>query len=106
VLGEKAGRLDQEPGPGLASLIVQDLADGDPGAVIDGRVHGVMADAWTSRGGGAAVGAVAAPIGDPAQLLDIQVDQLAWPLALVAPDDAAGPVGAGKPVPAVAAQHP
>ena len=52
------------------------------------------------------MGAVAATVGDPAQLLDIQVDQLAGPFALVAHDRAAGPVGVDQPVQAVAAQHP
>jgi hypothetical protein len=35
--GEEAGCLDQEPGAGLGGLVTQDLAEGDPGAVIDRR---------------------------------------------------------------------
>jgi hypothetical protein len=50
--------------------------------------------------------AVAATIGDAAQLLDVKVDQLAGMLALVAHDRAAGPVDAGQPVHAVAGQDP
>jgi hypothetical protein len=49
---------------------------------------------------------VAATVGDAAQLLDVQVDQLARPLALVADHDPAGPVGVGKPAHVMAAQHP
>ena len=51
------------------------------------------------------MGAVAATVGDAAQLLDVQVDQLAGVLALVAYDHPAGPVGVGKAAQVVAAQH-
>jgi hypothetical protein len=44
MLGEEAGRLDQEPGAGRTGLVRQELAEGDPGAVIDGRVNIVLAD--------------------------------------------------------------
>jgi hypothetical protein len=59
VLGEEPGRLDQEPGSGGAGLIAQDLAEGDPGAVIDSRVDIVVADAPTPSCLGPAVGAMA-----------------------------------------------
>jgi hypothetical protein len=76
VLGEEAGRLDQEAGRGLAGLISQDLAEGDPGAVIDGRVDIVVADAPTPWGGcGPAMELVPTAVRDAAQLLDIDVDQ-------------------------------
>jgi hypothetical protein len=45
VFGEEGGCLDQEAGRGGGLLISQDLAEGDPGAVIDGRVDVVIADA-------------------------------------------------------------
>jgi len=76
VLGEEGGRLDQEAGRGLAGLISQDLAEGDPGAVVHGRVKVVIADAPAPRPVGPAVDPVAASLGDPAQLLDVDVDQL------------------------------
>jgi hypothetical protein len=75
--------------------------------VVDGRVDVVLADPPTpwSRGG-AAVDAVAATIGDAAQLLDIQVDQLAGSLSLIAADHPTGrPVHPGQPTQAMADQH-
>jgi hypothetical protein len=49
---------------------------------------------------------VAATVRDAPELLDIQVDQLARVLALVADHDPAGPVGVGESTHAVAAQTP
>jgi hypothetical protein len=52
------------------------------------------------------VDAVAAAVGDAAQRLDIQVDQLAGAGALVAADHPpGGPVHGGQPTQAVADQH-
>ena len=78
MLGEEAGCLDQEVGRGGGLLIGQDLAEGDPGAVIDRRVDVVIADASAPGPIGPAVDAVAATIGDAAEFLDVDVDQLAW----------------------------
>jgi hypothetical protein len=89
VLSEEAGRLDQESGGGRAALVGQELAEGDLGAVVDGRVKVVVADPPAATGRCPAVGTVAAAVGDAAQLLDVQVDQLPGPLALVADDRAA-----------------
>jgi hypothetical protein len=102
---QEAGCPDQEAGGG-GLLIGQDLAEGDPGAIIDGRVEVVIAAAPPPAGSRPAVGAMAATIWDPAQLLDVDVDQLAGMLTLVAHHRAAGPVDAGQAVQAVAAQHP
>jgi hypothetical protein len=53
------------------------------------------------------VDAVAAPGGDATQLLDVQVDQIAGPVMLVAADrPAGGTVQPGQPVHPVADQHP
>jgi hypothetical protein len=49
---------------------------------------------------------VPAAVGDAAQLLEVEVDQLAGVLALIADHHPADSVGAGKPVHAMAAQHP
>jgi len=76
LVGEEAGRLDQEASAGGGGLVVQELAEGDPGAVINGRVDIVVADTPTPLGDGAAMDLVAAAVGDAAQLLDVQVDQL------------------------------
>jgi hypothetical protein len=58
MLGEEPSRLDQEPGAGLGGLVSQDLAEGDSGAVIDGRVEVVVADAAPPAGSRPAVGEV------------------------------------------------
>jgi hypothetical protein len=63
MLDEEGGCLDQEPGAGRSSLLSQDLAEGDSGAVIDGRVDIVVADASSALGGGPAVELVATPSG-------------------------------------------
>jgi hypothetical protein len=49
---------------------------------------------------------VTAAVRDAPQLLDVQVDQLARMLTLVAHDDPAGPVTMGQAAHPVAAQHP
>ena len=101
MLGEEAGRLDQKAGCGDGGLIGQDLAEGDPRAVIHGRVDVVIADAPSALGGGAAMDLVATAVRDAAQLLDVQVDQLPGMLTLVADDDAAGPVSVREPTHAI-----
>jgi len=83
MLGEEAGRLDQEAGRGDGLLVGQDLAEGDPGAVIDGRVEVVVADAPAAAALGPAVDPVPTAVGDATEFLDVDVDQLAGVLALV-----------------------
>ena len=68
--------------------------------------HVVVADASAPGPIGAAVDAVAATIGDAPEFLDVQLDQLAGMLALVAHHRAAGAVQMGQSAHAVAAQHP
>jgi hypothetical protein len=63
MVGEAAGRLDQEPGRGLPGLVGEELAAGDPGAVIDGRVDMVVAEPAATLGIGAAMERVAATSG-------------------------------------------
>jgi len=77
MVGEEGGCLDQEPGGGHRVLAGEELAEGDPGAIVDRRVNVVVADPPAPAGRGAAVGAVATTVGDAAQLLDVEVDQLA-----------------------------
>jgi hypothetical protein len=55
MLGEEGRRLDQEPGRGRTGLVRQELAEGDPGAVIDRRVEIVVADAPAAPGRSAAM---------------------------------------------------
>ena len=62
-----------------------DLRVGEPGVVIDGRVDVVIALGASGDGLGAlSAGARAPAIGDPPELLDVDVDQLARPGTLVA----------------------
>jgi len=99
-----------EPGTGLGPLVAQDLHVGQSGVVIDRGVQVVVA-ASTRVGptiGGAsgpALGPVTAILGDPAELLGVQVDQVAGPWVLVAADRPAGwAVQPGQPVHSVADQ--
>jgi hypothetical protein len=62
VVGEEPSRLDQEAGGGGGLLIGQDLAEGDPGTVIDSRVNVVIADAASTIASSSAVDAVAATV--------------------------------------------
>src|SRR3954469_12582786 len=98
VVGERPGHGDAavgEPGlrprpevdHGLLALVGEDLGVGQPGVVVDdvvqvGVAGGGGALDWS--GGGAAVHSVPAAVGDPAELLDVHVHQLAGRRALVA----------------------
>jgi hypothetical protein len=85
-----------------------DLQIRHPGAVIHGQVQEVIAEslrALPTAGAVAAMDAVAATVRDPALLLDVQVDQLAGPLMLVAHDLAGRTIQLGQPWHLVASQH-
>ena len=96
----------EEGGAGGGLLVRLDLAVGQAGVVVDGGVDEVEAHA--AAGGPAGLPAqdlVATAVGDPAQLLDVHVDQFAGPVALVAADQlTGGPVQEGQPVQVVADQ--
>ena len=106
--GEEGGGPAQEGRAGGGLLVGVDLAVGEAGVVVDGGVDVVEADAAAAVGAGGLRGrwtSPAAAVGDPAELLDVDVDQLAGPVAFVAADDlAGGPVQAGQAVQAVAGQ--
>lgn len=104
--GEEGRGAAQEPRAGLAPLVGQDLHVGQPGVVVHSGVDIVIARA-AARSGGAdpvlggrpAVDALATAGTQPAELLDIEVEQLAGVGAFVAADDPAGwPVHDGQPV--------
>ncbi len=80
-LCEELGGTDQEPGSCCALLVALDLCVGEPGVVVDGCVGVVAAGFGFSSGVGpsrlASPGPPAATVGDPTDLLDIDVDQLA-----------------------------
>ena len=87
--GEVVDGAGQERRAGRALLVGQDLGVGQPGVVVDQRVDVVEADPGSRSGRRsapccAAVGPPAAAVGDPAELLDVHVDQLAGPVAFVA----------------------
>src|SRR5436190_8020692 len=96
VAAEEANGAAEERDSGLGLLVAQDLDVGQARCVVDGDVHvfpadesavaaGEVALAWTALKRPVAVDAVpGATGGDPAELLDIDVDQLARALALVA----------------------
>src|SRR5690349_21223283 len=102
--------VGQDFGVALPGVIV-------PGVIVHGGVDVVVADPAAADGFAAAVGFPAAAVGDPADLLDVHVDQLARLLAFVAaragPGGGAGSdrcagewVALGQPRHAVAAQDP
>ena len=82
VAAEEGEGAAQEAGGGRAFLVVEHLDVGEPGRVVDGDVHELPADPARLRAP-VAVDAVAGPA-DPAELLDVDVDELAGPGPLVA----------------------
>ncbi len=102
----------QEPGCGLSPLVGVDLGIGQPGVVIDGGVDEPMAGQKMVMAAGLAAGAVGLAVGlaggpaqepvttpgrDVAQLLDIDVDQVAGMRMLIAADRLAGGPVQGLP---------
>ncbi|GAA5059227.1 hypothetical protein GCM10023336_34820 [Streptomyces similanensis] len=111
-----------EAGGGLLLLVGEDLAAGEAGAVVDGGVEAAVAQVGAAVDGarpgsvavrgavaaslGPAVGPVPAAVGDVAQLLDVDVDEFAGPVAFVAAHDTArGAVQMGQAGQTVARQH-
>lgn len=89
-----------EPGAGAGPLIAKALDVGQAGVVVDGGVEIVVADPTPASGATtSAVDAVAAAGGDTAQLLGVDMDQVAGVGMLVAADHPAG--GAVQPVESV-----
>ena len=97
-------------------LVGEDLGVGQPGVVVDGGVQVAVAEdrGWPCRVRpvrrrlrsclrGLAGDAPAAAVGDVAELLDVDVDQLAGPVALVAADRHARWPGPGAPARAAVA---
>jgi hypothetical protein len=110
--GEEHPGPAEEPRAAVAALISQDFGIGQARVVVDGGMDIVIARAMLAVASAllervAAMDAVTATLGEPPELLDIHVEQLAWPSAFVAADDlAAGPVQHLQPPELVAAQHP
>ncbi len=94
---EEGDRALEEADRGLLPLVGQDLGVGEAGGVVDADVDAFVAGAAAANtvGVGPRLGAkralapedpVAGPAVDPAQLLDVDVDQLACPPLLIAAD--------------------
>src|SRR5215212_7070983 len=101
-----------EPGRRSGPARPQDLHIGQAGVVIDGGMQVVVAastpvDATVDGASGPAADTVAATCRDAAELLGVQVDQVAWPWVLVAADrPPGGAVQPGQPVTAMTDQDP
>ena len=94
------GALEEGDGTFLA-LVGQDLGVGKAGGIVDADMQEVPADAAAALG--PVAGDAVADAVDPAELLDVEVDQLAGPCPLVAEDLRLG-VERLEPTEAVAAQ--
>ena len=80
--GEPGQRPLEEGHGALLALVGQDLGVGEARGVVDADVQEVPADAALLAA--PVAGDAVADAVDPAELLDVEVDQLAGPLALVA----------------------
>src|SRR5690606_25360797 len=81
VVGEELGGGEQERGAGRALLVGQDLRERDAGVVIDRDMDVVEPDPTSAAAVVVdhlrAVDAPAAAVGDPAEFLDIDMEQIA-----------------------------
>jgi len=100
-----------EGGAGGAGLIGEDLGVDEAAVVVDGAVEVGVADAGSAPGPGGGRGPAQDPVAaagrDLAQLLDVNVDQLAGPGTFVAADRrGGGSVHVREPVEVITDQHP
>ncbi|KQT70250.1 hypothetical protein ASG51_14460 [Methylobacterium sp. Leaf465] len=97
--------IEEEGEAGAALLVRMDLGVGQPGMVVDGQVQILPADPAALALAGALAGDAMAGALEAAELLDVDVDQLAGPLAFVALHGR-GRFEITDAVQAVPAQHP
>lgn len=102
--GEPGGRLAQEARAGHPALIGEGGDVGDPAHVVDGVMEEVIAAPGTGRATAPTPEPMTAALGDPPELLDVDVEQLARSLLDVADRHARGAVLVAQPGEAVAAQ--
>ena len=100
--GEPTDGTVEEAGASLAALVGQDLGVGEARAVVDGDVQVLPAEA--SLAAGAIAGDAVADAVDAAELLGVDMDQLAGPGALVAHRRRLG-FQRGEPAETEPAQH-
>jgi hypothetical protein len=107
-LGEGVLSPGPEGGGGLQFLVGQDLAVGQAGVVVDGIVKIAVAAARSALAASlAAQDVMSAALGDIAELLDVDVHQVAWSLVFVAPDySACGAVEVGQAGETVTGEYP
>ncbi len=102
--GEPGDRPGEEPGGGVFALVGVRLDVGDAAVVVHRAVQVVKSDAAAVAAADLAAQRLpAAAIRDTPLLFDVDVDQLAGAVALVAHYRAGGPVDVGQPRHAVTA---
>jgi hypothetical protein len=111
VVGKEGRRPAPERGAGVGPFVGERLAEGQAGVGVDGGVDVGVADSasalFAPAGGGSAVDLVTATGWDLAQLLHVDVDQLAGTGSFIAADRCRGlAVQVREPVEIVAAKHP
>jgi len=95
--GEPGVGAGPEGGGGGSSLVGQHLATSQSGVLVDGGVHVAVATSTLGVGPlGAALHTPAAAVGDAAELLDVDVHQVAGTIAFVAAHRAAHPLAGGQ----------
>ena len=90
VAGEPGARTLQEGDGIFLALIGQELGVGQPGRIIDRHVQMLPPDAPVPDHPGVVAGDAMAHTVDPAELLGVDMDQLARPLPLIADDSRLG----------------
>lgn len=95
--GEPGGRLAQEARAGHPALIGEGGDVGDPAHVVDGVMEEVIAAPGTGRATAPTPEPMTAALGDPPELLDVDVEQLARSLLDVADRHARGAVLVAQP---------
>lgn len=91
---EPGGRPGEEGRAGRGGLVGQVFGVGEAGVVVEGGVQvGPAGAGLVAASFGSAEGLVAAAVGDPAELLDVDVDQLARAGAFVSSATTSWPAG-------------
>ena len=93
------GLLDEKGGSALLLLVGHDGGEGQAGCVVDGDMQVFPAGAALAALAVAVAGDAMADTVDAAELLDVEVDQLARVLALVADDSGLGSSALSRPRP-------
>ena len=101
---EEGRRIEREAGTGRAPFVVERGDVGDPAHVVDRDMQVVVAGMGARRAMTATPESVPATVGDPAELLDVDVEQLAGSLTDVADGDTGRTILVSQPGQPVAGQ--